>query len=324
MGVERKQVSSWQNYRLVLKILKRYATEGKNCNFMSNRYIRQLNIRLETADSVMLERTEQIIDFLKQQGVAVQVAAGIQILNAEIEVPEEICKSISMKGILWLTDSEHFADKLAALQLPVIVWLHEGNRRSNFQNIRYAVEDPQELDGDFFDRVYRRYAGIPWDIAETARCLIRETTVEDAEAFAGIYEEPAITRYMDPFCSKVRMEREYVKEYMEKVYDFYGYGVWTVVYKETGEVIGRVGFGQEEIPALGYMIALPWQGHGLAQEVCRAVLAFAKEELGFEQVQALIHENNLPSIRVAEKIGFSRQQSLEEADSKNIRFTLKM
>ena len=53
-------------------------------------------------------------------------------------------------------------------------------------------------------------------------------------------------------------------------------------------------------------------------------VAFAKEELGFEQVQALIHENNLPSIRVAEKIGFSRQQSLEEADSKNIRFTLKM
>ena len=274
---------------------------------MGNRYIRQLNIRLEKADSVMMERAEQIACSLKRQGIVVQVAAGMQTLNAEVEVPEEVSKSFSLKGILWLTDSEHAADKLAALQLPVIAWLHEGNRRSSFQNIRYAVEEPQELDGDFFDRIYRRYAGIPWDIAETARCLIRETTVEDAEVFAGIYEEPAITRYMDSFCSEVRMEREYVKEYIEKVYDFYGYGVWTVVWKETGEVIGRVGFGQEEIPALGYMIALPWQGRGLAQEVCRAALTFAKEELGFERVQAFIHENNLPSIIVARKLGFTRQ-----------------
>ena len=279
---------------------------------MSNRYIRQLNIRLETADSVMMERAEQIVGSLKQQGIAVQVAAGMQIRSAEVEVPEEICKSLSMKGILWLTDSEHFAEKLAALQLPVIAWLHEGNRRSSFQNIRYAVEEPQELDADFFERIYRRYAGIPWDIAETVRCLIRETTVEDAEAFAKIYEEPAITRYMDPFCTEVCMYREYVKEYIEKVYDFYGYGVWTVVWKETGEVIGRVGFGQEEIPALGYMIALPWQGRGLAQEVCRAALTFAKEELGFERVQALIHENNLPSIRLARKLGFLRQVQAEK------------
>ena len=309
---------------------------------MANRYIKQLNIWLESLDSVMMERAEQIACSLKRQGIAVQVAAGIQVAagmlagteveaavgmqirSAEVEVPEEVRKSLSMKGILWLTDSEHAADKLAALQLPVIVWLHEGNRRSSFQNIRYAVEEPQELDADFFDRVYRRYADIPWDIAETARCLIRETAVEDAEAFAKIYEEPAITRYMDSFCSEVCMEREYVKEYIEKVYDFYGYGVWTVVWKETGEVIGRVGFGQEEIPALGYMIALPWQGQGLAQEVCRAALAFAKEELGFEQVQVLIHENNLSSIRVVKKLGFSGQERLEEADSKNIRFTLKL
>ncbi len=289
---------------------KRYGED----RLMGKRYLKQINILPEASKGIYEEKVRQLADRLAQEGVAVWIVTD----KADVPVRHRAA------GTLWLTDSDLTAEKLTAAQLPVIAWLHEENRQSSFENIRYAVEEPQELDADFYDRIYRRYAGIPWDIAETHRCLIRETTSEDAEDFLEIYEEPSITRYTDSFCTEVHMEREYVKEYIEKVYDFYGYGIWTVVWKETGEVIGRVGFGQEEVPNLGYMVALPWQGRGIAQEVCRAALAFAGEELGFEQVQAVIHKDNLVSIKVAEKLGFKRFTQSMETDSEHIRFILRL
>ncbi len=230
-------------------------------------------------------------------------------------------------GVLWLTDCPDIAGYLTARQLPAMVWLHEGNRNCGFSDIRYAVEAPQELEADFYDKIYRRYAGIPWEIAETKRCIIRETIVDDVDSFVKIYQDPGITRHMDAFCIEPQKEREHVKEYIEKVYEFFGFGVWTVLWKETGEVIGRVGFEQpyggeagkaagdgeddgDELLALGYMIARLWQGKGIAQEVCRAALDFAREELEVSKVQVLINAENQPSLRLAERLGFREWRDL--------------
>jgi RimJ/RimL family protein N-acetyltransferase len=81
---------------------------------------------------------------------------------------------------------------------------------------------------------------------------------------------------MEPLYEEVDEERAYARDYIEKVYAFYDFGIWTVVEKTSGEVIGRAGIcyreGYED-PELGFMIGVPWQGKGLATEVCRAVLA---------------------------------------------------
>ena len=146
--------------------------------------------------------------------------------------------------------------------------------------------------------------------------------MEDVDSFVKIYQDPGITRYTDAFCIEPQKEREHVKQYIEKVYEFFGFGVWTVLWKETGEVIGRVGFEQpyageagkaagdgendgddDELLALGYMIARPWQGKGIAQEVCRAALDFAREELEVSKVQVVIDAENQPSLRLAERLG---------------------
>ena len=53
------------------------------------------------------------------------------------------------------------------------------------------------------------------------------------------------------------------------------------------------------------VIGVPWQRQGLAYEVCRAILQYAKEELGFEAVQLQVEAENTASIRLAEKLNFS-------------------
>lgn len=256
----------------------------------------RLYICVKSDTENIMKAAEQLVSGLSEEGIEVVCVSG----SAQVE--EQAAQS--PKGSLWIADCGEMVSYLARLKQPVVAWLHEGNQSESFREAHYAVESPQELGVDFYDRVYRRYAGIPWDIAETDRCLIRETVPEDAETFARIYAEPGITRYTDAFCREADAEREYIREYIEKIYDFYGYGVWTVVWKETGEVIGRVGFEQEAPPCLGYMIAGGWQGRGIAFEVCSAVLALAREELGFEAVQVKIQKGNEPSLRLARKLGF--------------------
>lgn len=217
-------------------------------------------------------------------------------------------------GILCVTDDVQKARKLRESGEAVLVHLHEGNRNQDFSDFLFAVEEPDWLDADYQERVFRRLKNLPWNILETERCLIRETTVEDVDAFYEIYANPGITRYMEGLYPDPQQEKQYVKEYIEKVYTYYEYGVWTVVEKESGAVIGRAGLswraGYEE-PELGFLIGADWQRKGYAEEVCRGILEFAGSRLGFARVQALVQTENEPSLRLCSKLGFRGEERVE-------------
>ena len=185
------------------------------------------------------------------------------------------------EGILYVTDNAETAQALQREGKAVLIYLHRGN----------ALQ------------------GLPWNILETPRCLIRETTTADVEDFYRIYSHPAITKYMEGLYPEVEQEKQYVREYIEKVYTFYGFGVWTVVEKESGAVIGRAGLSYREgfeDPELGFIIGVPWQRRGYAWEVCRAILGYAAAVLEFTKVQALVETENTASLKLCEKLGFYR------------------
>lgn len=226
--------------------------------------------------------------------------------NAEV-IPEV------KEGVLWITDQGQRAQELLGRGCPVLAWLHEGNRDQNFSGVRYACENPEELDIDYLEKVYRRYVGIPWEILMTDRCLVRETCGEDLDAFYEIYAEPSLTRYTEGLYPERKQEEAYLQDYTENMYYFYNYGVWTICDKTTGQVIGRAGFSNREgyeNPELGFVIGVPWQRQGYATEVCEALLNYGKEELGFERVQMLVMSENGVSLRLAEKLGFHRQDQV--------------
>ena len=213
------------------------------------------------------------------------------------------------EGVLWITDQGQRARELLCQGHPVLAWLHEDNREQDFSGVRYACEDIGELDGDYLEKVYRRYVGLPWDILTTERCLVRETSVEDLDAFYEIYAEPSVTQYTEGLYPERAQEEAWLKDYMENMYYFYNYGVWTICDKATGQIIGRAGFSNREgyeYPELGFVIGVPWQRQGYATEVCRALLKYGKVELGFERVQMLVMPGNETSLHLAENLGFQR------------------
>ncbi len=225
------------------------------------------------------------------------------------------------ENTLYITDSAETLQSIVEKELPVAVYLHAGNREESFSAAWYAFEEPQSLDAWYVERVYRRFRDIPWDILETERCFLRETIPDDVDAFYEIYKEPEMTRYTEDLYESKISERGYIREYIEKVYHYFEFGIWTVVLKENEEIIGRAGLNVREgydMPELGYVIGKAWQGKGIATEVCREVLKYAQSEFGFEKVMTLIQQENASSLRVAEKLGFQVQEELMEKGVKHL------
>ncbi len=224
-----------------------------------------------------------------------------------IAMLKKICLS-SWEQPLYVTDQAEVYNAMRKQGCYVLPCLHENNRNESFPGALYAVENPEEMDEESYDLAYRRLAGLPWEILETGRCALRETTVEDVDSFYRIYAEPSITEYMENLFADRDEEIAYTKDYIEKVYAFYGYGMWTVLEKESGRVIGRAGISWREgydLPELGFVFGVPWQGQGYAYEVCSAILAYAGETLLMERVQALVQPGNEKSLRLCEKLGFT-------------------
>ncbi len=215
-----------------------------------------------------------------------------------------------MEALLHVTDDLTIAKRLKEQGEAVLVYLHEDNRGQDFSGYLFAVEDPEDLEQEYVERVWRRLKGLPWNILATDRLMVRETIPEDVDAFYTIYSDPMITRYMEGLYPEVEQEKQYIREYIEKVYTYYGFGVWTVIEKESGAVIGRAGISYREgfeLPELGFLIGVPWQGRGYAEEVCRAVLCYSFRALQFEQVQALVEPGNEASLKLCEKLGFGQE-----------------
>lgn len=214
-------------------------------------------------------------------------------------------------GVLWITDSVSLASKLTAMEKPLLVYFHEQNREDIFTGIQYGMENPMELDIQFLENVYRRLKKIPWEILQTKRCLIRETIPEDVDAFYQIYSDPTITKYTEDLYPDREEEKRYIQEYIEKVYYFYQFGVWTILLRSTGEIIGRAGFNYRcgyEDPELGFVFGVPWQHQGIAYEVCSALLDYGRMELDFHRVLAIVSPDNVDSLALCGRLGFHQKE----------------
>lgn len=231
------------------------------------------------------------------------------ITNDSSGVKEDIrTEYVNPEQILFVSDLTVICSELTDKGYYVLPYRHAYNREEIFESNRYfyIAEQLEEMDYESLDMAYRRLAGLPWTIITTKRCVIRETTTDDVDAFYQIYKEAAITEYMEDLYSDRNEEIAYIQDYIKKVYHFYGYGMWTVVEKKNGQIIGRAGISWQEgfdLPELGFVIGVPWQRKGYAYEVCTAILRYAKEELGMERVQALVMKGNEKSAGLCEKLG---------------------
>ena len=227
-------------------------------------------------------------------------------VNIHYLLPEE---ETLISETIYITDQEDICKGLWEENANVLVWLHDENRSQNLGMVSFAIENLEELDYVYIKKIYQRYHNLPWTIAETKRCVIREMTEEDLDAIYEVYKGESITNYMEGLYEDREKEKEYTKSYIENAYRFYGYGTWIIVKKEDEKIIGRVGFnmrdGYEDVE-LGFVIMEEEQRNGYAFECCKKVIEVGKEEYEFERIQAFVQEGNHASKGLCEKLGFHR------------------
>ncbi len=211
------------------------------------------------------------------------------------------------QSILVVTDKNAFAKELLNAGVPIVGISCDFNKGENFDGLKYVFADIDEVEIDSYVKAYQRYVGEPWDILETDRLRLRETTVSDVDEFYAIYKDPEMTRYMEGLFENPEDEKRYQKDYIDKVYGLMGFGVWTIIRKEDNKIIGRAGFsirnGFDEIE-LGFLIGKEYQRQGYAYEACAAIMEYGKNILLFDKVQTLVKAENLVSIHICEKLGF--------------------
>jgi RimJ/RimL family protein N-acetyltransferase len=205
--------------------------------------------------------------------------------------------------------------------------------------VEYLVESFDEVDASYLEKVYQRYHHIPWTIAKTDRCIIREMTLDDMDALFELYSDKSLTQYIQELLD-YEEETRYQSAYINHMYRYFGYGMWLVFLKDTGELIGRAGLENRElyrecercpdveteshtVIEIGYLIKKAYQCQGFAKEVCQAILQYAEEELEIEEVNCFIEEGNTPSIKLSESLGFSYLETIVEQDRKMLRFIRK-
>ena len=172
-----------------------------------------------------------------------------------------------------------------------------------------AAEGFESLDETFVEHLKGRYFGLDVVIGESARISLREIKMSDLEAFyafEGALEEPVL----GAFLKDTKAESEaHLQAYIEHMYPLYDYGMWTVVEKNTGEIIGLCGLGhseylEAECTDLGYYICPKWRKKGIATECIEIVLDYAKNYLELPYVYAVAESQNTISQNILHKFGF--------------------
>lgn len=152
-------------------------------------------------------------------------------------------------------------------------------------------------------------------IEETKRLILREFVPEDIDALYKLYEDAEHCQYIERLSASKGEEKEKLESYIKYVYGFYGFGLWAVIEKESGALIGRCGLQVEDIDGegmleIGYMIGRPWLHKGYGLESVGAVLRYAYEETAEDKVAARIDKDNAASLALAVRAGFKKQKTI--------------
>lgn len=144
-------------------------------------------------------------------------------------------------------------------------------------------------------------------ILETERLILRPMLASDFDALHLIFTDLRVmaTFDHDPV-TREQMER-WLKRNLAHQEEF-GYGLFSVLLKDTGEFIGDCGLEQMEvdnmkIAELGYDFRSDFWNRGYATEAAVAVRDYAFDVLHLPELISLIRVGNQASRRVAEKIG---------------------
>ena len=148
-------------------------------------------------------------------------------------------------------------------------------------------------------------------ILETPRLILRPFREDDLDLLAPLMAHTDFMRF-----SLGVYSREQTAAFLDKVIGWQRRGLpsqFAVIYREENRLIGYCGFFHQQIDGIdeieiGYRLHPDYWNQGLATEAAQAVRDHGFTDLNLPRVISLIHPDNLPSRRVADKNGMTLEK----------------
>lgn len=143
-------------------------------------------------------------------------------------------------------------------------------------------------------------------ILETTRLSLRELRQDDFMALCAILQDRDVM-----YAYEHAFDASEVQDWLDRQcarYRAHGFGLWAVILKESGQLIGQCGLSLQALPTrdvleVGYLFRKDMWHKGYASEAAIACKQYAFERLGVEEVFSLIRDNNYASQAVARRNG---------------------
>lgn len=143
-------------------------------------------------------------------------------------------------------------------------------------------------------------------VLETERLLLRRMEQGDYDDLAEILQDSDVM-----YAYGHAFEDAEVQSWLDRQKQRYqtdGYGLWAVILKKTGEMIGQCGLTQQDwsgtsVLEIGYLFKKQFWHNGYASEAAQGCRAYAFEKLGANEVYSIIRDTNFASMNVAIRNG---------------------
>jgi len=143
---------------------------------------------------------------------------------------------------------------------------------------------------------------------ETRRLILRRLHAADASALFSILSDQEVTRYYDDAAfTHVAQACEQIEAW-ESGFHHRRCIRWGIARKEDGGLIGTCGYYAihpwHMRASIGYELSRPFWRQGLMSEALNTMIQLGFTDMELNRIDALVMPENIPSIRLLEKLGF--------------------
>jgi len=153
-------------------------------------------------------------------------------------------------------------------------------------------------------------------ILTTKRLYLREINVTDLNRMYTILSREDVTRYYGLDAVKNSSEVMELIHYFREMYDTKKGIRWGIINKQTNQLIGSCGFNayqeRNKRAEIGYELHPESWGVGYAAEAVKALLTYGFDTLQLNRIGAIVYPENLPSQKLLEKVGFTKEGFLRD------------
>ncbi|PHR19195.1 MAG: GNAT family N-acetyltransferase [Sphingopyxis sp.] len=147
---------------------------------------------------------------------------------------------------------------------------------------------------------------------ETERLLLRPHIADDFEDCRSMWQDPAVFKYIS---GTPATEAEAWLRFLGYFgrWDIMGYGLFALIEKSSGQFMGEVGFSDfrrglgpdfDPFHEAAWVLASAGHGKGYGLEAMTAAQAWLDKKFSPDKTVCIINPDNLPSIKLAGKLGF--------------------